>query len=262
MIYIIMAFSTKFKLHVDPVKIDKDFKTMEKGGSFTSFDPMVTKLEDLGINDDKISDSIFSTFNDDNYVSYYPEYIIEKKYPCVSTIPCFYCTEPFSTKPIGIPIKFVPSYYKSCVVSKVDYSSLSVHVTINSKREMKKAEENKEDIIYHDYFVTEGNFCSFPCLLAYIGKNKAEVTNETVPLIKQMFYLINGPKVEFISESAPDIRLLKKFGGHLSINEFRSPEGRKYKKSRNMSSFVFTEEERPELCVPISFLYRYSGTKL
>jgi hypothetical protein len=257
-----MAFSTKFKLHVDPVKIDKDFKTMERGVSYNGFNPMVTKLEDLGINDEKISDSIFSTFNDENYVSYYPDYVNSKKYPSITNIPCFYCTEPFTTKPIGIPISYVASYYKSHIISKVDHSKLTVHVTLYTKKELKKAEERKEDIVYQDYYITEGNFCSFHCMLAYLGKNKSEVTNETMPLIKQMFYDSNGHNVEFITESAPDIRLLKKFGGHLSINEFRSSEGRKYIKTRNMSTFEYSEMERPDLCVPISYLYRYSGTKL
>ena len=40
-----------FVLHIDPVKVDREFKTMERSISSSSFNPMVTKLEDLGIHE-------------------------------------------------------------------------------------------------------------------------------------------------------------------------------------------------------------------
>lgn len=255
--------NSTFVLHIDPVKVDREFKTMERGHTYHAFNPMVTKLEDLGISDEKLSDTIFSQHNGMNFVTYYPDYVNAKAYPTTTSIPCFYCTEPFSTKPIGIPIRFIPSYYKSNIQGKRDNTSdIKVDVCLYNQYEMEEAEKRGEKIIHRNYFQTEGNFCSFPCMLAFIGLHKHEMNNDTIPLVKKLFYMLHGPNTEFTKEAAPDIRLLKKFGGHLSLAEFRSYDGRLYNKTINYVYPSFSDNDRPPLCVPSAHVFQYYGTKL
>ena len=254
--------TSKFVLHVDPVKVDRDFKMMDRGQSFHSFNPMVTKLEDLGLNDEKISETIFSSIGGLNYVTYYPDYMNNKSYPKTTPIPCFYCSEPFTAEPIGIPIHFVPSYYKTNVLSKHDQSSVNMNVQINSKLDMKKCEEKQENIVYRDYFQTEGNFCSFPCMLAFLSQHPKDCNQHMIPLLKKYFTSLYGHHIQYNGEKAPDIRLLKKFGGHLTITEFRSQDGRKYRESPNFLFPTFPENVRPSLYVPSAKMFCYHGTKL
>ena len=252
-----------FVLRIDPVKVDREFKMMERGHGFHTFNPMVTKLEDLGISDEKISDTIFTSHHGMNFVTYYPEYVNAKDYPPTTPLPCFYCTESFNSKPIGIPLRFIPSYYKMNMISRTEQqSSIPLDIIIHTKRDMKEAEKRGETIIYRDYFETEGNFCSFPCMLSFLSQHPKDTHQSLYPLIKQMYYAIHGNDVVFSNEMAPDIRMLKKFGGHLTISEFRSSEGRKYKRTPNFAFPVFSDTERPPLCVPSARLFQYYGTKL
>jgi hypothetical protein len=60
---------------------------------------------------------------------------------------------------------------------------------------------------------------------------------------------------------APDIRLLKKFGGHLTSQEWHSDEGQKYIEIVTMNRPLFTNETRTPFIVPVSKMYRYNGQK-
>ncbi len=257
-----MATSSKFVLNVDPVKVDREFKMMDKGQSFKTFNPMVTKLEDLGLNDEKISETIFSTIGELHYVTYYPDYVNSKSYPKTTAIPCFYCSEPFQNEPIGIPLNFIPSYYKTHMVSRHDQSIISLNIQINSRSEMKKCEERHDTIVYRDYFQTEGNFCSFPCMLAFLSQHPEDTNQHMLPLLKKYYTSLYGHQVPYNGDKAPDIRLLKKFGGHLTITEFRSHDGRQYRQSPNFVFPSFSETERPPLYVPSARMFCYRGTKL
>jgi hypothetical protein len=253
--------SSTFTLHVDPVKIDRDFKTMERGQNYHVFNPMVTKLEDLGISEEKISDTIFTTIGNCRFVSHYPDYMSDKSYPQKTEIPCFYCTEPFSNPPIGIPLRFIPSMVKIVTTDATTRESTTNYRQLKTTRDLEEAKRKKEHIIYRDYFQTEGNFCSFPCLQSYIRYHYQEDAqgSELYPLLKQYYRTINGSDTSYEREFAPDIRLLKKYGGHLSITEFRSAEGRKYKRSINLFLPKFEETDVPAKHVPCSRMFQYFG---
>lgn len=250
---------TSFTLHVDPVKVDRDFKTIEKSHGYHTFNPMVTSLEDLGISEEKISDTIFTTIGQAKFVTHYPEYMINKSYPKTTSIPCFYCTESFTTHPIGIPLRYISSYSKYPFKDRDEMVTLNR--TLRTTKDMEDAQKNREEIIYRDYFQTEGNFCSFPCLQSYLRYHPEDAHNEIYPLIKQYFTSLYGKDVVYQREFAPDIRLLKKFGGHLTISEFRSSEGRKYSRSVNFMLPKFNEQEKPNRYVPCSRMFQYLDSK-
>ena len=67
----------------------------------------------------------------------------------------------------------------------------------------------------------DGIFCSFNCVLAFINDNKHDsLYRESITLLNYFYKTIFGtlPKI-FLP--APHWRLLKEYGGHLDIAEFR-----------------------------------------
>lgn len=104
-------------------------------------------------------------------------------YPNKTDILCWWCCYEFDTHPIGVPLK---------------YDSVN------------------------DVFKVIGCFCSFNCAYAHIKKEKLKV-----PLsdLKFMYEKLSG--AEFSSDSwtvvpAPEKYILQRFGGPLSIQEYRS----------------------------------------
>ena len=116
--------------------------------------------------------------------------------PKLTTLCCWWDTEPFEHYPVYIPDK----YYKE------------------------------------KYYVF-GNFCSFNCACAYNLNLRDDKVLERNYLLTRMFYEINKTKIKSINEitinPSGDKELLKKFGGHMTINDFRENSkiiGRHYNK--------------------------------
>lgn len=86
-------------------------------------------------------------------------------------------------------------------------------------------------------FYVTGCFCSFNCKAAYnLNLNDSKVW-ERYSLIKQLYYMINKDKIKSISDIEINIagpkELLEKFGGPMTINEYRKNSkilGREYHK--------------------------------
>jgi hypothetical protein len=130
---------------------------------------------------------------------------------------CFYCTEQFQTMPIGIPIRHI-----------------------------------------RGKFYCRDNFCSFNCAAAYIFSGfdtryhfkKWEYYSLLCLLAKQINELIeseneneneNNNKIIYV-KLAEDRNLLKKFGGPMSIEEFRK-------------QFYFLDKKYSLLYPPVSCMY-------
>lgn len=254
-----------FILKVDPVKVDREFKMIERSRDrMNSFNPMVTKLEDLGLTDHTrshqspyieikdISLTIFTHLND---------YLEQKSIPYHTDVCCFHCTEAFQTPPMGIPIEFVPSYYTSTFKSEKDDSVIVMKNTIHSTKEFAKMMNIDDKMVFkRDYFEVDGNFCSFPCMIAYYKNNQGRIEYKNSKGLMERLHkrLYNKP---LVWRCAPDIRLLKKFGGHLSIDEFRSAEGSLYSIHVGLNRVRFSDTEERSTMVPVTKLYTYHGTK-
>lgn len=258
--------STKFKLHVDPVQVDKDFKIMDKMEKTIekqdTFNPMVTRLEDLGIDEKQVIVEPDVSIPSSHFYLFYSlkDFTESKSLPTVSPYPCFHCTEPFMTPPLGIPMDYISSYYESTSFSEKDGSTVFYRKDICSKRDMEQAKKNKLTIVHRDYFRVDGNFCSFPCMIAYIQHHPSSRYSNVGYLLKHMHVLLYKKPLEWIA--APDIRLLKKYGGHLTVAEFRSADGRKYIRSLNYHHVTFSDTDVLPLCVPSSLAFQYIGDKL
>ena len=166
---------TRFTLHIDPVKVDRDFHMIDQSKIDHQFNPMVTKLEDLGINEkDDMIEPYFIYKHDKLYMfGYCHEYMKSKCYPSTSTLPCFYCTETFTSPPLGIPVKFVNSYLKITKMSDKDGIVTDVKEYIYSEKEVLKLQAKGLPVIKRDYFQVDGNFCSFPCMISYFNKSNS-----------------------------------------------------------------------------------------
>lgn len=255
--------STKFKLNIDPVHVDKEFKIMDKSiENQEKFNPMVTRLEDLGIDEKKIIVEPDVSIPSSNFYLFnsLKDFSEAKCLPNVSPYPCFHCTEMFNTTPLGIPLEFISSYYETTSSSEKDGTTIFYRKDICSKKDMEQAKKNGLNIIKRDYFRVDGNFCSFPCMISYIKYHPSSRYTNVVHMIKHMHLLMYKLPLKFCS--APDIRLLKKYGGHLTIEEFRSPDGRKYTRTLNYSHPEFKKDEIIPLCVPSSLSFQYLGDKL
>jgi hypothetical protein len=130
--------------------------------------------------------------------------------PAVTNKPCWWCRHSFQTKPIGCPLKYY-SYDAD---------------DINSIRFREKLEKEGFPTETTDLFETEGYFCSFPCCKAYIISQRGNIKyKESSSLLSLLFITFYGSQKSLPTITAPSWKLLKEYGGHLSIQEFRSSFG-------------------------------------
>jgi len=104
-------------------------------------------------------------------------------------IECWWCKHSFSNKPLGIPL---------C--------------------------ENEEG------YITDGCFCSIECIITYIHSTRDIKYKNSIELINKIFIENYNKDIEEMNIiPAHDWKLLEKFGGFLTINEFRSEMKKQFK---------------------------------
>jgi len=123
---------------------------------------------------------------------------------------CYWCRHSISEIPVGCPVKYVPSMIHKSYFSEINKEKFMVKESMISPVVM-------PDIIQetNDYYETDGIFCSLECAMAFIKDNKK---NSLYTDSEILLNRIAGRKVE----PAPHWRLLKSYGGHLDIKEFRT----------------------------------------
>jgi len=168
---------------------------------------------------------------------------------------CFWCKCPIPENviAIGCPLKYVPNqaikrYYSE--ISKDTYT-IKENITVNkfitlSNQEIKqeinqeltqdelKSEDpelstlniKKLEITNKNYYLTDGIFCSFNCCTAFIkdqksGKN-GSMYNLSEMLLLKIYSEIHPSIKHPLIDEAPHWRQLKKFGGNMTIEEFRT----------------------------------------
>lgn len=141
-----------------------------------------------------------------------------------TTIYCFWCRHPFISKPLGCPIQYVPhrivkEYYSE--ITKDNYVLRESITEDQFKINKKHYEKQNMNWINRDYYVTDGIFCSFNCCLAFIQDN------QTNPLYRFSENLLSQIHIKTFGEQAqpivpaPSWRLLKTYGGSITIEEYR-----------------------------------------
>jgi hypothetical protein len=136
---------------------------------------------------------------------------------------CYWCQHPFTTQPIGCPIRYVPDQVAKVYQSEVSRDKYIVRENISKKRYEeieKRNSDSKTKLHGKDYYETDGVFCSFNCCMAFIKENKyKELYKDSTILLNHMYYKIYGTSVRITP--APSWKLLREYGGTMSIKNFR-----------------------------------------
>ena len=166
---------------------------------------------------------------------------------------CYWCRHPFNTTPIGCPIKYVSTNVVKSYYSEISKDTYTIKENI-SKMKKKIISDNEStkyflDINEKEYYDTDGIFCSFNCCKAFIKENKHNILYENSEnlLIKLYNDINNCCEPNIIINCAPSWRLLREYGGPLSIHQFRD--------NFNKSIFTYDGIIKKNIFKPIGTLF-------
>ena len=139
-------------------------------------------------------------------------------------ISCFWCRHSFSTIPIGCPIRYkCPQVHKQYYseITKDKYS-ITEDITIMDHNNFDKHQKKKSiKLDKNFYYETDGIFCSFNCCLAFIKDNfKNPLYSNSQLLLGKLYKELFD--IDINIKEAPPWRLLKAYGGPLTIEDFRN----------------------------------------
>lgn len=129
--------------------------------------------------------------------------------PSSTNKPCWWCRNPFKNSPIGCPLVY--HSHKAGGIDKERFEEKLKAAGIPADK--------------NDFFETEGYFCSSPCCKAYILSQKNDVKYKDSSALLSLLISILYKRRDIIP-AAPSWKLLKEYGGHLTIQEFRSSFGK------------------------------------
>jgi hypothetical protein len=141
-----------------------------------------------------------------------------------STTNCFWCRHAFEGKPISCPIS-----YKNNQIEKDYFSEITKdRYTLKENIDMSKFEQMNDvcrtnsniKIIKKDYYISDGIFCSFNCCLSFINDNKNNSFYKNSKCL--LLLILKKTTGETVITPAPSWRLLDRYGGSLSIEQFRT----------------------------------------
>ena len=189
-----------------------------------------TKLSDIKIEDNNCTYSYIDNSKKKHLCVFtMKDSLSNETLPKSTTIKCFWCKNSFQTIPLGAPIEYIPSrLYKNYLneLTKTNYlfhESITNNETIPSSFSMNNHHLEKETL---NYYLSDGVFCSFNCTKAFIIDNKSDhLYSNSINLLNKiyvdLFPDIVSNQHSFHIPAAPHWRLLRDYGGHLSIDEFR-----------------------------------------
>jgi hypothetical protein len=133
---------------------------------------------------------------------------------------CFWCKNPFETKPIGCPVNYISNQAIKKYHSHISKDTYTIKENITTSRK-EKIQDNNILIETSPYYETDGVFCSFNCCKSYILDNKHnKLYDKSLILMTKLYNEITNTKNGVIS-CAPHWRTLEQYGGHLNIMQFR-----------------------------------------
>jgi hypothetical protein len=140
---------------------------------------------------------------------------------------CFWCRHPFPNTPVGCPLKYVPNTVTQTHVSEITKERYYIQQQItsleyNAKIPTTTDETTSAKYTHHDYYETDGCFCSFNCCVAFINDNiHNPVYAQSKALLMKMIAGLNGLDAVEKLTPAPSWRLLSMYGGTMDIQTFR-----------------------------------------
>jgi hypothetical protein len=153
------------------------------------------------------------------------DWMKNNKLPLSTHVKCFWCRHSFSTNPIGCPIKYINSIIEKSYMSYITKDRYYMKENVTHVKFDEVLKDDLSDMIHitplpKNYYLTDGCFCSFNCMIAFIRDNNHDLFyKESYALAHGMYYDFYGKRAHL--KSAPHWRLLSDFGGTKSITEFR-----------------------------------------
>jgi len=157
-------------------------------------------------------------------------FLNQEQLPDSTSLHCFWDRHSFNYRPLGCPIEYVSNKIYKSYHSEITKDQYILRENITSKQleEFKTELSNNKNLIKaefnvdeNDYYLIDGLFCSFNCCLAYIKENNTNpLYHNSEILLNKMYYDTFGSKSQPLIE-APSWRLLKNYGGHILIEDFR-----------------------------------------
>lgn len=142
---------------------------------------------------------------------------------------CFWCRHPFHHKPIGCPVRYdahrLTKTYQSEITKDVYRLRENITPTQASSIQMVSDDRVQMSCTARNYLVTDGVFCSFNCAYAFVLDNQQNPLylfskNLLCNMYAQSLQTAPGKMVPPLQPAA-SWRLLKAYGGHMTIDEFR-----------------------------------------
>lgn len=134
---------------------------------------------------------------------------------------CFWCRHsiPENKNGIGCPIKYIPNKCNKTYYSEISKDIYSIKQNITPKKGNEIKDENVH-VQKNDYYLTDGIFCSFNCCMAWINDNSHNSLYDMSKIL--LLSIFHNLYNLYVIEEAPHWRKLRKYGGELTIEQFRS----------------------------------------
>lgn len=183
-----------------------------------------TRITDI-INDTEHSIS----FLDENKKNYNTcvtmlEVMQNQRLPMSTDLHCYWCRHSFTTRPIGCPIKYVNSTIEKSYLSHITKDRYYMRENLTKQKMDAVMNQQIPNItispIENNYYLTDGVFCSFNCALSFVKDNNDDLFyKDSYSLLHSMYHDFTSAYSKIVP--APHWRLLKTYGGQLTIEEFR-----------------------------------------
>lgn len=197
--------------NIDINEIDRKYNFNFKSNIDTvNYNANTTNLEELNKQDENTTYSYYDNSKKNKRCVLTLIDNIGKVLPTNTDILCHWCKHACPYSPIGCPIKY--------------------------------SEKSKE------HYLVDGIFCSFNCCLSHINDNSHKsLYDNSIFLLHKMYKDLNSKEIQI--NPASDWRLLKIFGGHLTIDEFRN--NFKTYSYKNTDNYITSLPQQ----LPISWIY-------
>ena len=149
--------------------------------------------------------------------------------PQRTDISCYWCKHSFSTSPIGCPVSYLSNKVTKVYHSEITKDEYKITDNITKKRKkmlknlMEKHNSQFEILDNHsNYFIVDGIYCSFNCCMSFI---KSQMNSDFYKLSESLLYTMYNNIFDSRLNNilpAPNWKLLTKFGGPLTITDFRN----------------------------------------